>query len=369
MRILHVNNPDITYYRRVHRGIAQFAGSRDDVELRTETNVPLARLPEVDAAGYDGLILDALGDWPQATKGLVTPAVTVSNGPPEPGLARVVSDDVEVGRIAARHLLAKGYRHFAFWGHQHVIYAQQRWSGFAATIGDALGAACQPARSAARDQAMRRWLSRLPRPLGLMAMTDGMAAQVIDACHDLGLRVPEDVAVVGVDDDDLFSDVTAPSLSSVALQTDRIGYLAMECLLHLIQGAQIPPVTLVPPGPLIARQSSQGAASADALVAQAVQYLEQNLARGTNIEAMAGELRMSRRSLELRFKTALGQTPGQTLARLRFERAQDLLVSTSLPLKKIAELSGFGNTAQMGHVFRRSIGQTPMGYRRGFLGH
>jgi LacI family transcriptional regulator len=369
MRILHVMNPAITYYRRVHRGVSEFAKSRADWELRTATTVSAAGVQDLDRAGYDGLLLDDIADGPgEIIDHLHTPAVTVSNTGPGTRLPRVVTDDCEVGRIVARHLLAKGYRHFAFWCRNHV-FAQQRWSGFAETIIGARGPNCAPARTDALGRSVRRWLGRLPRPVGLMAMNDGVAAMAMDLCHDLGLRIPEDVAVVGVDDDDLFSDLTNPTLSSVVLQTDRIGYLAAECLVRLVQGAQIPLVTLVPPGPLVARQSSHGVAITDALVGQAVQFLEQNLARGTNIDEMAGTLGTSRRLLELRFKAALGQPPGQVLARLRIEQAQALLATSSLPLKKVALLSGFGNTAQMGHVFRRDVGQTPMGYRRGFLAH
>jgi LacI family transcriptional regulator len=370
MKIMHIMNPEITFYRRVHRGVLEFARSQADLELRTEGNASIARVRALDHAGYDGLVLDAIEAWPkEVIDRFRTPAVTVSNTGPGTKVPRVVTDDCEVGRIAARHLLAKGYHHFAFWGDPAYVFAQQRWSGFAEAILGARGKGCTPARSAAHPRSVGRWLRRLPRPVGLMAMNDQRASLAIDACHDLGLRIPEDVAVVGVDDDDLYSDLTTPALSSVALQTDRIGYLAAECLVRLVQGAKIPPVTPVPPGPLIARQSSRGVASTDALVAKAVQFLEQNLARGSNIEELAGAVGTSRRSLELRFKAVLGQTPGQTLARLRIEQAQGLLVTSSLPLKKIAMLSGFSNQVRMSEAFRRHTDQTPMAYRRAFWAH
>ncbi|HEX4123327.1 MAG TPA: helix-turn-helix domain-containing protein [Tepidisphaeraceae bacterium] len=128
-------------------------------------------------------------------------------------------------------------------------------------------------------------------------------------------------------------------------------------------------MTLVPPGPMMARQSSRAIAAADDVVAEALLFLEQNLERGVDITELSRALGLSRRSLEMRFKSALGRTPGQELARLKIDRAQILLATTSLPLKKIAVLSGFGTQVQMSHVFRRSSGQTPLGYRRGFLPH
>jgi len=152
------------------------------------------------------------------------------------------------------------------------------------------------------------------------------------------------------------------------LQTERIGYLAAECLVRLARGETVAPVTLVAPGPLMARQSSRAVATSDTLVAQAVAFLEQNLA-ATSIDEMAGALGVSRRSLELRFKAALGLTPGRELLRLRIERAQSLLATTSLPRKQVATLCGFGTPVRMSQVFRRYTGQTPMAYRRGFLPH
>jgi transcriptional regulator GlxA family with amidase domain len=119
----------------------------------------------------------------------------------------------------------------------------------------------------------------------------------------------------------------------------------------------------------MARQSSRAIVATDALVVRAVQFLEQNLARGTNIDDLAAAMEVSRRSLENRLKAALAQTPGQKLLRLKIERAQSLLATTGLPLKQVATRSGFGNPGQMSHVFRRSVGQTPTGYRRGFLPH
>jgi transcriptional regulator GlxA family with amidase domain len=119
----------------------------------------------------------------------------------------------------------------------------------------------------------------------------------------------------------------------------------------------------------MARRSSQTIATADALVARAVQFLEQNLARDTVLTDMVAGLGVSRRTLELRFNAALGQTPGRELLRLKIERAQALLATTSLPLKQIAVLAGFGTAIRMRHVFRHLTGQSPTGYRRGFLLH
>ncbi|MFA4945610.1 MAG: substrate-binding domain-containing protein [Lentisphaeria bacterium] len=366
MRIAYVVDPDVTYFRRVLKGVAQFAGTRGDLELVVEQVRTPERFAAVDRAGYDGLVLGTNADWTEPALRLHTPAVNVSNTNPGPRFPRVVTDDGEVGRMVARHLLAKGFRHFAFWGDERYLFARQRGDGFAEAITAALGRDQAPAWT---SRGGRRWLRRMPRPLGLMATHDDTGSEAIRNCHDLGLRVPEDVAVVGVGDDDLYSELTRPPLSSVALPTERIGYLAVECLLRLVAGEEIPAVTLVPPGPLLARQSSRTVATEDELVARAVRFLEENLERGGNVAAAARALGASRKTLELRFREKLGQSPGQELLRLKVERAQSLLATTGLPLKAVAARAGFGTAVRLGRVLQRRTGQTPLEYRRGFLPH
>ena len=379
MRIGYIMDVGSSYFRRVLDGVAQFTRTRPDLELRIEQFASPEMPHALDRAGHDGLILGTAWDGSAEAGRLRTPAVSVANANPGLRFPQVVSDDCEVGRMVARYLLAKGYLHFAFWGYTPVqVFAMERWNGFASAIVGVRGEACAPARGeycvgsrrvATNRRSIGRWMRGLPRPLGLMTANDASGADALDACHDLGLRVPEDVAVIGVDDDDFYAELTDPPLSSVAQQNERIGYLAAETLLRMVAGRKVPQVTLVPPGPLVARQSSNAVATADALVAQAMQFLEKNLARGTNIDELTGALGVSRRSLELRFKAALGRTPGQELMRLKIEQAQGLLATTSLPLKRIATRCGFGNPAQMSHVFRHRTGQTPMGYRRGFSPH
>jgi LacI family transcriptional regulator len=357
----------IAYYRRVLAGVARCARAYGDLTLRiaSPTDASARALHAIDRAGYDGMILGSFKIKPEEAARLRTPAVTVANDP-DVGLMRVVSDDCEVGHLVARHLLNRGFRHLAFWDNQ-TVFGQERWNGFAAEIIAARGEEGAPVRISTVEQPLHRWLERLPRPLGMMTVTDARGADAIDACHDLGLRVPQDVAVVGVDDDDLYADLNNPPMSSAILQTDRIGFLAAEHLMRLVRGEKVPRVTLVPPGPLVVRQSSDAVATSDPLVAQAVAYMEQHLAQRSNIGDLSGAMGVPRRMLETRFKAALGRAPGQTLARLKIERAQALLATTSLPLKQIAVAAGFGTPVRMGQAFRQYTGQTPLGYRRGFL--
>jgi LacI family transcriptional regulator len=365
LRLAYITDPKITYYRRVLKGIAHFVRQLGDSELRVISN---EGFDAIDPAVYDGVILGTRADRSEKASRLAIPAISVSNTDPGLPFPLVITDDEEVGRIVARHLMAKGYRHFAFCGGPHV-YSVQRWAGFESTIVDTLGASFAPHRLSPNPRASKKALSRLQRPLGLMTSTDAMATDAIAVCHGLGWRIPEDVAIVGVDDDELYSELSDPPLSSVAQQTEQIGYQAAECLSRLVKGERIAKTTLVPPGPLIARQSSKGIVVADELVVQAVQMMEQNLGKGTDIAEVTDFLGVSRRLLEMRFRAALGQTPGQELLRLKIERAQSLLATTSLPLKQIAKLSGFGQPVRLSQAFRHYTGQTPIAYRQQFAIH
>lgn len=371
MQFGYVLDPNITYNRRVLKGIAQFTKTRGDLSLQIVEATSPAPIAALDGAGLDGLILATFFERSPGANRLRTPAVSVSNTFTGMRFPKVITDDRAVGGMVARHLLDKGYRHFAFSGHEanhHACaFAEERWSGFAATITSARGPQCAPARTSANGRALRAWLQRLPRPLGLMASADDKGLHAIDACRTLGLRVPEDVAVVGVDDNDLYAELTKPPLSSVAQQTARIGYVAAEILMAVVRGQNAPALTLIPPGALIARESSRAVAPADTAVVEALQYLEENLARGATVAGTVRAVCISSRALEMRFKAALGRTPSQELARLKLERAENLLATSAMPLKQVAALAGFGNAIQMSHVFRRCLNQTPLQYRRSFL--
>ncbi len=366
MRFVYGLDLSISYYRWVLRGLTQFAKSRDDVELHVEYVRTPGSLRVLDQAGFDGMVLGTPFERSKEAARLRTPAISVSNTYRGLRFPKVVTDDCEVGRIVARHLLNNGYRNFAFWHSHGCEFSDCRWSGFASTITGALGEKGTPSRTAVRGQPFRRWLMRLPRPLGLMAAGDDRGAQAIVTCRDLGLRIPEDVAIVGVNDDEMCSEVSKPPLSSVALLTERIGYLAAERLACMIRGETIPEVTIVPPGPLVVRGSSQAIATSDELVVRAVSFIEQSLARGVNVAETAKAMDVSRKTLELRFRAALRLSPGQAIVQRRIERAQSLLATTGLPVKQVATLSGFGTAARMGHVFRRSTGETPLAHRRRF---
>ena len=366
MRITYAMDPNVTYYHEVMKGIIQFAKAHSEVDLKIAAVAAAKDLSLLDRTGYDGLILGTY--WENSRQGaqLATPAISVSNTHRTTRFARVVADDRAVGTAGARHLLVKGYRHLAFWGQMQIAFSQDRWEGFAATVEAVLGSKNRPTHHRPDRRTNRRWLAQMPRPLGLMAATDAMAAEAISAIQLFGLHVPKDVAVVGVDNDEMYCELTHPSMSSVSLHAAGIGFAAGEELVKLIRGETIQPRTTIAPGPVIERQSTGAIAADDPLVAQAVQLLQDHLSEGWNIAKVAGQLGLSRRMLELRCKRALGQTPGGLLAQIRLQHAQGLLATTDLPLKRIAGLCGYGRAARFSQVFVHLTGHPPSAYRGQF---
>lgn len=199
-----------------------------------------------------------------------------------------------------------------------------------------------------------------------MAANDSAARHVVDVAHSLGLRVPEQVAVIGVDNDELLCEASPVPLSSVAVDAVRIGFEAARMLDAWLAG-QRPQLTqplLIPPLGVVTRQSSDASAIEDALVAQAVAWLQNHLRQPINIERLLDDLPVSRRQLELRFRLALGRTPAAELRRLRIERIKTLIDSTDLPFARIADEVGLASPAVLSQIFSREVGLTPSQYRQ-----
>jgi LacI family transcriptional regulator len=376
VRVGLVSNYHLAYARGVLRGITRWAQARPRwvlVPLDTEKLTAAA----LRAAGADAAIALVFNEslaktfrvWPR-------PLVNVASVLPGLTFPRVVVDHRQVGRLAAAHLRERGFRHFGFVGHPRHQYSTEREAGFREALGPAGGpVACYyewPARSyqqrgrlLALDARLLRWLRELPKPAAVFACHDVWALQVIEACRLGGLRVPEDVAVLGVDNDDLICELARPSLSSVVVPAERVGYEAAALLERLLAGAAPPrdPVLIPPPG-VVARQSSDALAITDPDVAAALRHLRGHAAGPLRVADILRAVPVSRRALERRFRAALGRGLAEEIRRVRVERAKDLLVATDLTMAEVAEQAGFASQQQLSRVFLRETGATPTAFRR-----
>ena len=303
------------------------------------------------------------------------PVVNLSGVLRKTGLPRVMVDQEAMGRMAADHLLERGFRYFGYFGVQRVWSGQQRKQGFLRRVREA-GGECSiletPASprslSSAQDwfKPLDEWLRSLPLPVGIMASIDLRAAMIIDSCARLGLRVPGDVAVVGVDNNEVICELCQVPLSSVSRSDHEVGYRAAS-LLHRLILRQQPEQReiLVPPDRVVQRRSTDMIAIDDPRIATAVQYIREHTHEAFGIERLVQVTGKSRRWLTQQFRDVLSCTPYEYICMVRVEQAKKLLAgSEKLPLFDIADRCGFSETRNLRHVFERITGTTPTRYRR-----
>ena len=296
-------------------------------------------------------------------------------------LPQVGNDDDAIGRLAAGHLLERRFRRFAYSGYPGEGWSDRRCRGFAGAVGrkgfpcDRLDCERRPPTPAAWEraqQALTAWLRGLARPLGLMACSDRHAQRVLDACRRAGLAVPEEVAVIGVDNDEETCRLSDPPLSSVIDDPRRVGFEAARLLDRLMAGKARPgggkPV-LVPPLGVATRRSTDVTAVEDRLVADAMRAIRQGACEGLKVTGLARACYVSRSVLYRRFEAALDRTPHEEILRVRLDRVKGLLAQTELTLEAIAALAGFDHSEYLSVAFKRETGVTPGKFRQDASSH
>jgi LacI family transcriptional regulator len=319
----------------------------------------------------DGII--ARIETPRIAQAVVkanVPAVDVSAARLVPALPWVETDDEQIARMAVEHLLERGFKHFGYCGDARFNWSVWREHHFRAHVEAAKQTlhCYRPASTKGDVSAMMRdlraWLQQLPKPVGIMACYDIRGQQVLDACRSAGLTVPEEVAVIGVDNDALLCDLASPPLSSVIPNTHRTGYEAAALLDRMMSGKRVSPVAhLIAPLGVAARQSTDVLAVDDRNIARALQFIRDHACAGINVADVLKAVPLSRRVLEQRFQRMLGHTPREEILHVRLNRVKQLLVETDLPLYLIAERTGFEHVEYLSVVFKRETGATPSAFR------
>jgi len=300
------------------------------------------------------------------------PIVDVSAARLVPALPWVETDDEAIARAAAEHLIERGLRHFAYYGDERFNWSKWRQDHFVRIVRER-GFDCrvyEVTRASGRDwereeNALAEWLKERPKPVGVMACYDIGGRQVLDACRRAGVAVPDEVAVVGVDNDGLLCELSDPPLSSVEPDARRTGYTAAEILDRLMRGRRVPVLShRIPPIGVVTRQSSDTMAVGDADVAEAVRFIRENACSGISVKDVLQRVPLSRRALETRFVKAVGRTPHAEVERVRLERAKHLLLATELPVYEVARRTGFRYQEYLSVAFRRYAGVSPTQFRK-----
>ncbi len=370
--------------RDMLRGIAKFVReihtwdvhhSAGHWSLRGDIESPSRAGDEQIEPGLDGIITRIFDG--QSERAALTsiargvPVVDVLGDGPGDGVPLVHTDDRAIGTMAARHLHAQGFRRFAFCGIAATRWSVRRCEGFR----DALGMPDIPVlefdksgdmgAGEADTERAERWLASLEKPTGIFVSCDHIAPLLLESCPGLGITVPEQVALVGVNNDTVACNICHPTLSSIDGSHTEIGYRAARLLNDMIDGHAPPDgPTFIPPSQLVIRDSSGQTMIEDPVIARAARFILRNAAGAIGVDEVAAEVALSRRELQRRFPLATGRTVQDTLINARIQIAKRLLQSGEYTIDAIAQMSGFGSRQHFAQTFRARTGSTPATYRK-----
>tara|TARA_R110002073_G_scaffold27840_3_gene89092 strand:+ start:13172 stop:14350 length:1179 start_codon:yes stop_codon:yes gene_type:complete len=369
-----------SYGRNVLRGVASFAQSRTNWSLlHQEMTLDMSLPAWLSATHIQGVIVRADKATIGSLRQLNVPLIDVRCHEHFEGIPQIETDDQLVAKLAFDHLWDRGFRRFAFCGFQHAHYSATRLRFFKNLVA---GAGCplsyyetptrrdlsltQIEQCGVNDESqLSEWLRSLTPPTGLFVCNDIRGQQVLNACRTLDVAIPDDIAVIGVDDDDVICPLTDPPLSSVRPDAEMVGYRAAEILQEMINGLLAPEsIEYVPPTSVVQRLSTQVIAIEDREVARVCKYIRDHACDGIDVHDVAEFTTLSRRQLERRFRSELGGTPHDEIVKVQIARVEKLLRETTLTLEQIAPLAGYSHKEHLSKIFKRRTGKSPGEYRR-----
>lgn len=286
----------------------------------------------------------------------------------------VVVDHTAVGRLGAEHLVDRGVLHFAFCGFSNQPWSRARCKGFLQTL-QRRGRHCSLIETPAPEletsewnareiEALSHWLADAPKPLGIMACNDTRGAQLIHAADAAGLSVPEDVAVLGANNSEMRCELIRPALSSIAINEVECGYKAAEMLHRLMDGLPVAAVSTISPLGTVTRGSTDLSVVHDRRVAIAIRFIQEHGCEPITIADVCRHAGIARTQLEQKFRALFARSPQAEVRRVRLDRIRKLLHETDLPLKTIAEMTGFEHVEYMSVFCKKALGESPGRYRR-----
>lgn len=325
-----------------------------------------ANLADIAWEECDGLITN--GVTPEILRrirehGLPVVLVQSEPRPDFPGCV-LFCDNGPIAETAARHLLARDCAAYAFVHVPDMSWSRARGGGFAAAV-QAVGASCLRWTAGSR-RTLARQIAAAPKPLGVFAADDVRARETLDACREAGCAVPDDVLILGVDDDETLCELSAPPLSSIPLSSQEAGYRAAEILDRALRGDLRPDgmQSVFYTGTRVTERASTALPrTRDALVRRCRDLLAANFAGRLRVPDLARQLGVSRRTLETRFHAVTGTTITAEILRLRLDHAQILLAQPELSQEKVALACGFCDASHLGAAFRRHVGKPPSAFR------
>ncbi len=290
----------------------------------------------------------------------------------------IVTDSEGISKLAFEHFLDRGFNNLAFCGFDEHVWSRKRGEYFhklSQEVGFDSWIYERPASKAKilwknEQHLVVEWLKSLPKPIGLMCCNDDRALQVIEACVIAGLYVPDDVAVLGVDNDKLFCELSDPPISSISLNTEVAGYNAAKLLDSLMAGEEMKgQIVQVVGTHVVPRQSTDVLAIQDADIVAALRFMRQNVDRNVQVNDVVMATMVSRRVLEKKFRSVLRRSLHREIRRIRVKHIVKLLLSTDMSISEIAWKAGFDGVEHVARYFRKEMGMSLRAYRRRYASH
>ena len=372
------------HMRGVSRGVFRFLQEQADWQIVGEGHYPLLRWNQLRNWSGDGMIaIPNSRSQVEVLRSKGIPVVIAGSRFLESGFVSVACDSQQIGVLAAEHLLNCGLKNFLFVGELKWANERKRHEAFADRVA-AAGLRCetvtlQVGEYVAPDASahyrpdlahLRKGLQSIAKPFGVCAPNSVLARTVVDVARDCGLDVPDDVAVIGVNDDPLVCDATKPRLSAVVQPSEQIGFEAAQRLDQLMRGQGVASrQVFYPPLGVAARRSTDVLAIDDEDVRAALRFIQDHAHDPIEVADILKNVAVSRRTLETKFRKLLGRTPALELRRVRIEQAKKLLVETTEPITSVVFTAGFNSRQVFSNLFRREVGMTPSAYRRLFRRH
>ena len=363
-----------TYARDILYGVKQYIAEHGTwstfIELRSLESDPPIWLNNWSGDGI--LTRTFTKKMSKAVECTGLPAIELRSPKLSPKLPWVGMDNHEMGYMVAEHFINRGYTNFATYTLNTEVFFEERVRNFIETLRER-GHQCAVLPSSGdmgeadweeSQNRLCQWLKGLPKPVGIYAANDQLGVHILDACQRVDISVPEEVAVVGNENEELLCEFASPSLTSVQFDGRQVGYRAAELLDLLMQGKRVVKETLIAPLGVVIRGSTDDHVINDRLVRTAVRIIRKNATRGMNVDEVCQQLNVSRSTLERRMKEVLKRTPKEEFLRVQFKEVERLLRETNLTIEVIAGQTGFSHCEYLQNTFKHRYGVSPGQYRK-----
>ncbi len=286
-------------------------------------------------------------------------------------LPHILSDDATAGKLAAEHFKDRGFRNFGYYGIAGIFWAEERFNGFKKEINEGCELSVfrrskETKRSSEvlEENKVIKWLEKLEKPAALFACNDDLGEEILEFCRKAAIKVPEEIAVIGVDNDEFICDLTNPPLSSVILNFEKTGFQAGALMTRLLKGEKMKGQTIITEAAEVkARASSDIIAVDDSEVAKAIRFIRNNKNSLIQVDDVVDAVSVSRRTLEQKFREVLTSSVSKTIRKNRAEHIAKLLIETDQPISRIAYDIGYSNVTHIARFFKNEKGLNPQEFR------